>query len=350
MISSSLASLLSSALSCARLALALSCAALVPLGISGCDGGDDDNGTDGGGGTGGGGAGGGGGTGGGGASTCSSLATEYCRKIDECLPFFTQVLFGDVGACAERVKLGCDNDLAAPGSGLSTGNISGCVNAVRGASCGDLLNRKVTACEFKGTRANGAACGSGSQCVSGYCKISGSTQCGTCSAQAAEGGFCDTDDEECQAGLVCNLGGVCTAPGAAGAPCDEDRPCAFELYCRIETGTVGTCAAQLGAGAACMDSDSCNLGRGLFCNAGASRCQAIGVASAGNACGAVNGGFVVCSNGGTCQVSGLNDTGVCSATAGDGQACGTAASDMACRGPAQCISSTCRIPDARTCN
>jgi hypothetical protein len=153
----------------------------------------------------------------------------------------------------------------------------------------------------KGTLADGAACGSGNQCISRICAPASTTTCetatmccpGTCAAtRVAEGGDC-SGGHSCAPGTYCDTSGttpVCKKRGAVGAACTLLLPCAENLQCAKATGaTEGTCATYPKRGEACGTGiidcddtrDACDaasktcvarVGVGGDCTAGPERC------------------------------------------------------------------------------
>ena len=115
---------------------------------------------------------------------CADMQT-YCERFNACAPYYIGLEFGTVAKCTERLTLQCLDAVMAPGSGLDGTTMVACTAALATASCDDLFNRNVPACNFKGTRANGMACGADEQCTSGRCaKTTGA--CGMCADHVAD--------------------------------------------------------------------------------------------------------------------------------------------------------------------
>ncbi len=287
------------------------------------------------------------GTGGGGSTTtpdkaCTDYATAACNRYTACAPFYIQVTYPDMPTCIARYKLLCAPAFGVNGGGVTTTNAEACATAIMAESCTDLLNGQPAACDIRGTLANGTACGTDSQCTSGYCNI-GTNGCGVCAARAAAGGACTTTGD-CTLGLVCG-GSVCKSPGNAGDTCSATAPCLGSLACT--SGNV-CAAASTTPGAACMGSTDCAGVDGIYCNTNMV-CATISVAAPGAACGFVAGGLVACTGGTYCKTTPPAVMGTCAADAADGAAC-DAASTQPCISPATCVSSLCKLPDPGACN
>ena len=85
---------------------------------------------------------------------------KYCERFNECAPYYIGLEFGTVAKCTERLTLSCLDAVMAPGTGLDWqhhGRLHG--------RAGHRQLRRIcstgtsAACNFKGTRATGAACG-----------------------------------------------------------------------------------------------------------------------------------------------------------------------------------------------
>ncbi len=276
------------------------------------------------------------------AQACDDL-TKICDRLNTCAPLAIKVAYGDLATCVARTRLDCLDAIAAPNTGLTGPAVTTCLNAATAASCSDLIYRKVAACQFKGTRANGVRCGTNEQCVSGYCGKSDSN-CGTCAAHAGAGAKCAQDDD-CEPGFDCSDDLHCVLPGPGGTGCSATQPCAIGFYCRN-----GSCAATAGsAGAACQDLFGCDFFQGLFCNTTLRVCQKIKYPGPGEACGLVNSEFLVCSPGANCITVAGAVQGVCAMVAADGATCG-ATNNLTCTVPAQCFSGRCTLPNSSACN
>jgi len=291
---------------------------------------------------------GGGGTGGTAASACDTF-TAYCEKINQCAPLLVKIGYGAVDECNARFKLSCVDATGAPGSGLTAATISACSTALSGASCSDVLYRKVTACNIAGTRANGMACGNNFQCTTGYCAQSDQA-CGVCSALVGAGNACMVDDD-CEAGLVCNSANVCVLPGSAGGNCTDTQPCAYGLYCLVnDTGTnTGSCATVAETpGTTCNPTlaASCDILKGIYCDGSVSKCANLGFASPGDPCGLVGSKYTVCSMGECTYATAAATQGVCGALGADGAACGATTT---CESPARCVNGHCALPSSSAC-
>jgi hypothetical protein len=280
---------------------------------------------------------------------CTDVASALCTAVNGCSAFLVQLEYGDVATCQTRFQATCITALAAPGTGMTASTMEACATAVAGEACADIVsNNPPSACHaVAGQLANGTACGDPSQCQSTYCNRGTDGTCGACGTRSTSGA-CNRD-EDCPYGQTCLLptgmttGGTCISPGASASNCDAMHPCNKTLACKN-----GTCSAPDEAGAACIPGDtsnffgSCDALKGLACHPLRKVCMAIGVASAGQPCGAVNGGFFACAAAGTC-----NTAGTCTAAAADGASCGAMSR---CLPPAQCSGGVCKLSDPAMCH
>jgi len=278
------------------------------------------------------------------AQACTDLDTSLCGALGACSTFVLQLSFGDLATCVARNDLACTIGQAPSGVGRTTADLEACGRALPAATCPDLIARKLPAtCQDPpGTVINGAACGSGLQCASTFCKRQGAA-CGVCAPRAGAGESCNGNDQ-CQPDLVC-AGSACVAPAESGAACDDKHPCRDDLYCKS-----GVCSAKAGPGESCADTDkACDLVRGVGCNPFTHVCQNVRVAKKGDPCGIVGGTLVLCEASGLCEGATLAVPGTCTAAAGDGAACGNAANGRGCLAPASCANGVCRLPANASC-
>jgi hypothetical protein len=293
---------------------------------------------------GGGGAGSGGG-GSGGAVTAEAMCdsfTAYCRKLNECASALVKIGYSTVEECSKRFALSCKDAVKASGSGLTAATITACGAALPGATCEDVIYRKVTACNIKGTVGNGMACGTNEQCATGYCAQSDQA-CGVCSASVGAGSTCMVTDD-CEPGLVCSDDAHCVVPAAAGSICNDNQPCKYGLYCRN-----GSCANGASApGATCepLLASSCNVLKGIFCDANTAKCANLGFAVNGDPCGNVASKFVFCAKGECVFPDATATEGVCGALADDGATCDAT---TFCETPARCIGGKCKLTSSAAC-
>jgi hypothetical protein len=231
-----------------------------------------------------------------------------------------------------------------------------------------------------GTLPVGAACLTGTQCETAYCKFtfidddggsSYESSCGTCADTIGAGESCASGDTPCAPGtacsgapnptcvavtyggagdacddtaLVCNEGlfcqtttMTCSAPGAAGARCTGSPDCATGLVC-----AAGACAVGATAGETCTSTVVC--AQGLTCELPTGTCVAITWASAG----------APCSNAAQCLVGGCNqgttfETNTCPTVVADGEPCPIDGAST-CDTFSQCVNGVCALPTAATCN
>jgi hypothetical protein len=276
---------------------------------------------------------------------CHQEAQAICDAIDACASFWLQIVYGDKPTCVSRLSLSCMDDQTVTGTTRTVADLVACAQAVGSASCPDLLaSRFPEVCQVKpGMRMNGVACGSDWQCQSTYCSKQG--DCGVCGPRMAAGGNCTADDG-CQTGMIC-ASSRCAVPGDVGATCAPDsQPCRSGLYCT----SAHTCAARVGAGGSCADTDqACDIAQGVACNPISHTCDPVRVAKGGETCGIVNRVLTLCVGLNPCTGATLTQTGICANPAGDGEACGNANSGRNCVAPATCAMQVCRLPSATTC-
>jgi hypothetical protein len=317
---------------------------------------------------------------GGASSSCANYANA---EIDQETRCGSAPLSPDERAnYVSRFNTVCSDAMNAPGSGITTAYLDGCVAALgKNPAC----TVAVPECnDPAGTLAVGAACGSDDQCASTHCAIatSGSgaadggatttTQnCGTCGATVADGAACQSGDL-CVAGDSCT-NGKCAAvttsgggTGALGAACQEDTDCATPNHCDF---TQGVCAAAGNVGSSCSASADCVSGlicsgadqceapiasggactggdcaSGLGCDSTSHKCTAITFAAQGAPC---DNDAILCDRG-TCKV-GASSGAVCPTIIADGQPCDPNSTATACDDFAECIGGTCQVPNPADC-
>jgi hypothetical protein len=292
---------------------------------------------------------------GGGVSTdtaTTDAANAYCNRAQACAPAYVTLGFGDVATCSSRYKQVLVASFGAEGSVETADQIEACAQALPNTTCADLIgNNAPPACQsVPGTLADGAACGSDSQCKGGSCHLALGSVCGTCGERAVSGAACLGDDD-CQYGLAC-IGGACAPYGAENATCDATHPCRPDLGCK-----GGTCTAPSPVGTACQVSAECDNLHGVFCDPTTMKCATVAFAAPSAACGYVGGQLVACAGpGGQCS----GDTaptyqGTCVPYAADGAACDTANGPL-CDVGAVCVGSsptattgTCTITNPDSC-
>lgn len=314
-------------------------------GTGGAGGGGAGGGGKGGGGASGGGSGGGSGTGGGsgitGEQACTNYATAYCNRLNTCMPFTMSIFHGDVSRCIERSKLICLPPLSLATTGSTPQKINDCVPMLMSATC-SALRTGTAGCKFTGSQASGTACGSNTQCQSGYCKLS-TSMCGVCAAKSINGNPC-SGIENCLDGSAC-INGLCAAKKSLGGACQTTAACGDLLYCK--GGMCTTVATTAGASCDLNDSDSCDYFSGLYCNDQA-KCQQIQLVGAGAMCGVLTGNYASCTASGSCKTNG-GFMGTCVAVVADGQACNTN-NDLNCLDPASCEAGVCKLWNPGSCN
>jgi hypothetical protein len=285
---------------------------------------------------------------------CAAYAKASCTQASTCTPFTVAANFGDEATCETRQALGCMSQFGIHGSSLTPANLDACAQAVMGETCVQFLdNHQPAACNTQGTLAAGAACGTGTQCESGYCKLTAGTQCGTCATRTSK---CTTDSD-CPADQLCSAGN-CVTPVAPPGMCDNGAHiCVRTLVCLGEQAAdsgLGGCGMAGVVGDACQDATDCQGGNGIVCDIATQMCVAAQKATTGQSCGVVNGALVVCTGGDFCSnLMKVNDAGppvegTCHPPASDGAPCGTGVN---CTLPATCNPKTftCTLPDPGSC-
>ncbi len=269
------------------------------------------------------------------------LAKARCELLARCArPSLAP--YGDVPTCVARTVLDMKASWLAPDVAVSDPSLTSCATALRAATCA-AIDDIPSACDLRGTRPNGAACGTGAQCASGECKPKSAvySPCGVCTPRSNEGESCGTPTAgRCANGLLCmgSSNPTCRRPAALGESCGNDVLCATPLVC------VGSkCAAPLVAGDDCSSRFVCNPVDGVYCNQTTGRCRDFTSAAPEESCDAdVNTGRVPICSRGYCSV-------VCHAYSKDGESC---PSSFSCQFPARCIGRdpTCRVLAASECN
>jgi len=285
---------------------------------------------------------------------CADYAKASCTQANTCTPFTVAVNFSDEATCEQRQILGCMPLLGIHGSSLTPAAIDACAQAVMGETCVQFLdNHQPSVCNFQGTLAEGVACGTGSQCQSGYCKLAMGSSCGTCATRTST---CTTDSD-CPSDQLC-AGGNCVIPVSPPGMCDNGTHlCVRTLVCLGEQENdsgLGGCGKAGGVGAACQDAEDCEGGIGIVCDTATQMCVAAQEATTGQSCGIVNGALVVCTGGDDCadlmkvNDAGLPVEGTCHSPAADGAPCGMG---VGCALPAVCSPKTfkCTLPNPGSC-
>src|SRR5688572_20642406 len=102
---------------------------------------------------------------------CDGYAAKFCERLRGCSPPYVTVVYGTMATCQERLSWQCRTEAVLPGGGLNGAAGQACADALVNASCDDLLGNSVSVCQIKGTLPKGAACGSMTQCQSGFCRM-----------------------------------------------------------------------------------------------------------------------------------------------------------------------------------
>jgi hypothetical protein len=280
------------------------------------------------------------------------IANALCDKINQCAPFAIKLEYGDVANCKTRNSAAAKAELQVTDVSISDAEIKACAAAYSAASCGDVFDGKITGCDFKGKRADGAKCTSGAQCASGSCyrDTSGGTvpDCGSCKARVAENGDCTA--ASCERGLVCNTAKKCVKRAALDGDCTSTS-CSYGSTC-----VSGKCTATLAESAACQlgaGKASCDSFKGLYCKAAggdagvtSGTCQQFAFANVGEKCGIDTTTFTYTQCNNSSCVTDTGGKGTCTAFVKDGDAC---TSKDTCAAPASCRGGKCGF-DTNTCN
>jgi hypothetical protein len=156
--------------------------------------------------------------------------------------------------------------------------------------------------------------------------------------------MCGSDDD-CNSGMAC-MSGTCVAFGDENTSCDSTHPCRPDLTCK-----GSACTAPSAAGVACSSPYDCDGLRGVVCNPSTMKCENVGIAAPGAACGILQGHLIVCMGpGGFCAgATSPNYQGTCVAAAADGAACDVSKGPV-CSASAVCVSGACVVPDPGMCH
>src|SRR5512146_1889669 len=126
------------------------------------------------------------------ATACADVAAARCNQRSTCTngTGITRV-YGDLATCLAREQLGCENGLAAKGTGNTPDRVEQCVAALKTESCTDYFAGNLpAACVNAGSLADGTACAFAGQCSSTYCTGLADAACGTCGQPLASGADC----------------------------------------------------------------------------------------------------------------------------------------------------------------
>jgi hypothetical protein len=282
------------------------------------------------------------------AEFCDGYAAKFCGRLLICSRPYLDGVYGDMAGCQQRLELECRTEATLPGSGLTGAAGQACGDAMVAAECEDVLGNSVPACHLKGTLAKGAACGSNTQCASGFCRMPETAFCGKCDTPGAADGPCDSDDS-CEFPLRCSAAGRCAKPAVDGELCNETRPCKEGLlFCAADN----TCKRRSGEGKACNSSapaprQPCEIG--FTCRPSANGlCRGIRLVGDGQTCGISASGstVILCTGSGSC----VNQ--VCRPPGKDGERCTPSplGDSGGCLPPALCLEGLCKLPDPASCH
>ena len=293
------------------------------------------------------------------AVACQGYAQAMCSRFETCAPARTALYFGDATVCLARVLMSCESLSGAPGSNWNAADVTACASALSSNACSDfdiLANTGgPAACALPpGARADGANCGSESQCQSGHCHHPGAL-CGSCMERGGAGATC-VADADCQPGFLCvasatNPNSVCVVAGKVGDACVKGvSPCGFGLACctaamaSAAECTEGKCVALLSKGASCeVGAGTCDTNAGVYCDGSANTCQEPTFATTSGTCGTMSSGSsVFCSAAGVCYMP-SGTMGACVAPVDVGKACNLK-KGPGCMLPALCLGGMCSLP------
>jgi hypothetical protein len=326
---------------------------------------------------------------------CRQFVQQVCAEVTLCRGGADSLLgaaLEDNGTCPSRLGLLCDNSLAQPeaepwrqffldcGAAFSNPDCASAETEIRVRCVEPAASVKNTdqPCVF-GECGAGAACFGAVPGGQGTCRlrleVGALEQCGT-------GTAVDTVLPQglCQAGLLCEAGMQCRLPGGAGATCTDDQACEAGLVC-----SLGACDVAVPAGEGCFDDSQC--GPGLHCigsqGSGVCRgpggdgdsCQTVTADAAvqweDNLCDPTKGlrcnptGWVCApavpaAAGAACSTNSSCDGGYCSGRTGDNAVDSTCQSyvpdgagcqvDAQCMPPSLCLDGLCRLRPAFGCN
>jgi hypothetical protein len=274
---------------------------------------------------------------------CADYADRACELEQRCMPGWLKNRYGNVATCRDRIRIGCPEAFQLNGTTDTPSRLESCATAMGAFTCDQFLRPWPDICHMPlGTLADGAPCGSRSQCRGGTCKQRIGA-CGTCATTLPEGATCTLPTEcDLNSDITCN--GTCSRPFAveSGGACDFDHGCAGILTCQGAGATgMGTCGDPLPEGAPCDSTsnyDGCDGTKALGCDPDTNTCKPVPqLPGIGERCwGDVCDGSGTCGADGTCQ---LKDS--------EGQPC---VSSNECLSPAHCTNGTCVILEPGTCH
>ncbi len=306
-------------------------------------------------------------------STASSDPGAACDAFFDALNGTNQRCggFGIPSEYKARFHTECVTTLAYPGEGITAQSLSDCAGVYGGAACRGSNGGLALTCTGKnGSLADGSACNGASQCKSGACEISASSDggvqtvsyCGTCVPTIPNGQSCATSGTRCtstascvkgicvgyntvdvggdclgssvcKAGLACETQ-KCVALGGLGAACTSTAGCQDAFVCSAKV-----CAKPIALQGDCSQAaDGCSVG--TYCDVSTKKCVGISVAKPGQPCGFLTNGISVCAVG-TCNLDPQKTTGTCPAIIPDGQACTPSDKTKVCDFDAHCTNSVC---------
>jgi hypothetical protein len=294
--------------------------------------------------------------------TCELLAQADCTRLDQCIFHGVVDRFGDEDTCEKIYTARCKAQFEANHTGEHSSETEACVAALAPASCADVEDDTVDACQSSpGTAGIGAACAFSTQCGTAFCALDTNGNCGTCQQLSNAGDDCSAHG--CSPGFECVPSTMtCQPRSAPDGSCSASEPCAFALSCVTPAGaSTGTCvAARQVAGYPCdatlENGPGCDVNSGLTCDPSTNTCIALTYATAGQPCGLVSGTTVACEKKSSCHGASATTAGTCVAFAAPGAKCDTVAGPdceplaVCVTGSATVTAGTCKQLDASSCH
>lgn len=255
-------------------------------------------------------------------TTCASFAQTVCDRALQCAPSVVRVglgygrSFADREVCVARMALACEEWLRAPDTTLTASGVRACRAFYVNAACADVaarfLDERLGCAEVVGRRADGAACSSAAQCLSGRCRPRRDSECARCEARG---------NRSSRVGDACGPRQPCVSP----QQCVEGR-CDWGP---VEGESCGDCVPYLAS--------QCVSGR----------CLAPPVSAEGEGCGNTQGASTPrpsgCAAGSDCVNRNDFGAGTCRALQRDGEVCDTFGL-RTCLFPARCVRGRCTLP------
>lgn len=281
-------------------------------------------------------------------AACRAYIRAACERRYDC------GILQDMESCASTYWYACPDYLFAPGSARTAEGMFACAEDFADHDCSALARNINPPCSVAGTRVPGEACVSPIQCASFRCS-SVVSDCGVCATPVAAGEACNQETDACPVGYRCD--GTCveqpvgtlTPPQdrEVGEACNGNDRCPEGYVCsHPATDLSGVCELPRQIGETCMDLGNI-MGvcvEAAYCDPVSSLCVARPVA--GEPCGMLDSGFVLCAPGSTCSAATSPDQpqGTCVALVPAGSPCDNPSSGITV-GYANCESGLACAPD-----